>query len=613
MGCAFLCRDRLRKKVVVKVFWEARKGSIDEVFSEVFTMSQIAGKYVPIPIDYDYVDKQKQDRPFIVMEYVEGSMDGEAYLKNHGKMELLQGLEVGLQVAKGLEVAHAAGICHLDLKPANLLLRQVNGQWEVKIIDFGLSRVATSLKHEAIAKSRSGKSMFMQEVFGTLDYAPPEQLGDGRYGRPGPHSDIFSYGATLYRLLSGESPRTINPLCMPNNPQLFQILAQCLMAETSRRPSSAGELVKRLDGVLSEARLTPSDRYRQYLRGQLTHGSILEQDEELEFTLMGRDFGLNIPEIKRVLSKVMGELSVRNRREVEEHRLQSAKRRTIIDLYRPIWLSDQVVRNESHDAIPGPHNGGCLVQLLDLPSGLRRKVILARDGSPILEMVEIPAGKFLMGSSGRDSMARDDEKPQREVYLNTYWIARTPVTNRMWQKFLQESGYNWNIEQPSFGKLDHPAVYVNYMDAWAFCDYYGLMLPSEAQWEKAARGGDGRIWPWGDQKPTTELCNFEWNVDDTTPVGHYLRGISPFGLVDCAGNVWEWCADEYNHNLLQELDPNSGRVIRLCKNRVNFGLALRGGSFYNDSEIVRCAYRSDGIDDRCRNCIGFRPALDEAF
>jgi serine/threonine-protein kinase len=264
MGCAFLCFDEWDKKlVVIKIFWDAQSGSLREVFKEAFLMKEVAGEFIPRPLHIAYTYPSANKNPFFVMEYIADAIDGEEYLQKHGKMELVMGLEVGLQLAKGLEAAHAVGICHLDLKPANLLMRQVNDQLEVKIIDFGLSRVATSLKHEAVAKSYSDKSMFMQQVFGTLDYAPPEQLGDGRYGRPGPHSDIFSFGATLYRLLSGESPRTINPLCLPNNPNLFQLLAQCLMAEPSRRPSSASELVKILEGVLAKAAHHKPDRQLQ--------------------------------------------------------------------------------------------------------------------------------------------------------------------------------------------------------------------------------------------------------------------------------------------------------------------------------------------------------------
>jgi formylglycine-generating enzyme required for sulfatase activity len=238
-------------------------------------------------------------------------------------------------------------------------------------------------------------------------------------------------------------------------------------------------------------------------------------------------------------------------------------------------------------------------QLPPLPEGIERKIILARDGSPLIEMVEIPAGEFLMGSSDRDSLAHSDEKPRRKGFLlNDYWIARTPVTNRMWKKYIKESGYqpvktdhdgdylkHWNGNQPPAGKLDHPVVYVSYIAAMAFCDYYGLILPSEAQWEKAARGVDGRLYPWGDEPPTSKLCNFNDNVGDTTPVGSYERGVSPYGLVDCAGNVWEWCTGEHK-------PP-----------------AFRGGSF--NLLNVRCACRYYYLyASSCYNFLGFRPAQD---
>jgi formylglycine-generating enzyme required for sulfatase activity len=238
------------------------------------------------------------------------------------------------------------------------------------------------------------------------------------------------------------------------------------------------------------------------------------------------------------------------------------------------------------------------VHLPPIPEGIESKVVTARDGSPLIELVKIPAGKFLMGSSDLDSLAYGNEKPQREVNLDSYWIARTPVTNRMWKKYIKESGYqpvktdrdedyldHWSGNRPPAGKLDHPVVYVSYMAAMAFCEFYGLILPSEAQWEKAARGVDGRKYPWGDQEPTADLCNFNDNVGDTTPVGSYKKGISPFGLLNCAGNVWEWCAGEHEN------------------------LALRGGSFFDYHLYVRCAYRSRyNLATFCYCYIGFRPA-----
>jgi formylglycine-generating enzyme required for sulfatase activity len=127
-------------------------------------------------------------------------------------------------------------------------------------------------------------------------------------------------------------------------------------------------------------------------------------------------------------------------------------------------------------------------------------------------------------------------------------------------------------------------VNVSYMAALAFCDYYGLMLPSEAQWEKAARGTDGRIYPWGDQQPTFEICNFNFQLSHTTEVDRYPYGVSPFGLLDCAGNVWEWCAMQC------DAPP------------------VRGGGFRNHAHSVRCAVRGTSSVRMCNCDLGFRPA-----
>ena len=153
-----------------------------------------------------------------------------------------------------------------------------------------------------------------------------------------------------------------------------------------------------------------------------------------------------------------------------------------------------------------------------------------------IEWATIPAGKFLYG---------DDKKM---VYLDEFWISRTPVTNRQYQVFVDATGH----APPSMvgkrvhpAKLNHPVVFVSWDDAQAFCKWAGLFLPTEQQWEKAARGIDGRKYPWGNDSPTADLCNFNNHVGDTTLVGVYSpQGDSPYGIVDMAGNVWEWCEEK---------------------------------------------------------------------
>jgi len=247
MGCVFLCRVRLKKnkKVVVKCFWETLKGSLDEIFQEPLLMAEIAGEYVPAPLDYGFVDTAKQERGFFVTEYCDGAVDGEAWLKAHGNLDVNSGIAVGLQIARALQLAHEKGIFHLDLKPANLLFSPVLSSPSVKVIDFGLAKVAKSLKQEMrLKQSKTGLSVLAQSVFGTFDYAPPEQQGYG--GEPGAKSDVYAFGKTLYRLLTGEIPHTLHPRRLASAPELFELLCDCVVRETEKRPD-VGTLISRLN------------------------------------------------------------------------------------------------------------------------------------------------------------------------------------------------------------------------------------------------------------------------------------------------------------------------------------------------------------------------------
>jgi formylglycine-generating enzyme required for sulfatase activity len=208
-----------------------------------------------------------------------------------------------------------------------------------------------------------------------------------------------------------------------------------------------------------------------------------------------------------------------------------------------------------------------------------------------MELVRIPAGEFLMGSdTKKDSQARDDETPQHKVTLDEYWIGKTPVTNAQYAVYAKAAGKKFEMPK---GKENHPVVDVTWNDAAAFCQWLSqasgqnVRLPTEAEWEKAARGSDGRIYPWGDEWDAKKCNTRESGIGGTTPVGKFSpQGDSPYGCVDMAGNVWEWCADWYadsyyaNSPTKNPAGPEKGDVR-----------ALRGGSFYHDAQVARCALR----------------------
>jgi formylglycine-generating enzyme required for sulfatase activity len=202
------------------------------------------------------------------------------------------------------------------------------------------------------------------------------------------------------------------------------------------------------------------------------------------------------------------------------------------------------------------------------------------------EMILIPAGEFLMGDDDQN------DNPRRKVILSAYYIYKNLVTVGMYEKFCQDtrrempSAPDFN---PNWFKKDHPIVDVSWEDAKAYCDWAGGILPTEEQWEKAARGTQGRKYPWGDTFDTSKLrCSMtDWgDAGGTASVDSYPLGASPFGVLDMAGNVWQWCADwYYAYGIGSQTNPSG---VSSGDYRV-----LRGGSWCNyDPVIFRSAYRA---------------------
>jgi formylglycine-generating enzyme required for sulfatase activity len=242
----------------------------------------------------------------------------------------------------------------------------------------------------------------------------------------------------------------------------------------------------------------------------------------------------------------------------------------------------------------------------------------------------IPPGDFIMGSlhsrlteiadSYEDDSVIWNEYPECPVNLDGYYISRFPVTNDDFQTFINETDhavpfrddefskfYNWNRESRSYpeDKANHPVVLVSWHDARAYCDWLGARLPTEAEWEKAARGTDAREWPWGNIWHARR-CNAEGSgLLGTSPVGRFSpAGDSPYGLSDMAGNIWEWCSsllEPYPYRL------DDGReVLETPGKRV-----LRGGSFGSSGLWTRCASRNSADPyDRGFN-VGFRVVLSQ--
>jgi len=235
-------------------------------------------------------------------------------------------------------------------------------------------------------------------------------------------------------------------------------------------------------------------------------------------------------------------------------------------------------------------------------------------------LILIPEGEFLMGSDKSiDSEAYNNETPQHSHYLDSYYIGIYPVSNRQYKRFVDETGHRppnvadygkavWegNTYPEEYG--DHPVVCVSWSDAVTYCKWSGLSLPRESEWEKAARGRDGRIYPWGDILDEN-LCRYcgSRSSEETCKVWQYPEGKSPYQLLNMSGNVWEWCEDWYDEKAYERYaggDYSLGGSGSLRGNR--------GGCWGFNAWGCRVAYRGRGGPALRTDDLGFRLALSSS-
>lgn len=256
------------------------------------------------------------------------------------------------------------------------------------------------------------------------------------------------------------------------------------------------------------------------------------------------------------------------------------------------------------------------------------------------DWITIPAGKCWIGSDpAQDPLALACELPQHQLYLPAYQIARLPVTVAQFALFVQATGYrttaeargnSWGInaagwfemagatwqrpkgqDDETIAKANHPVTHVSWQDAVAFCRWARVRLPSEVEWEKAARGTDRRLFPWGNAPPGATRCNFDFIVGDTTPVGNYPLGASPYGLLDMLGNVREWTSTLWGPYaelsayaypyIADDGREDSAAPDEVCR-------VMHQGSFGSTVQNVRCAARHGNPPTHRDSVSGFRVA-----
>jgi serine/threonine-protein kinase len=545
--------------------------------------------------------------PYLVMEYLPGGTLKE-YL---GKpMPYRKAARLLLPIARALAYAHSKGVVHRDVKPANVLISE---DGHPMLSDFGVAKIMDSDQTQGLTATGG--------IIGTPQYMAPEQA----MGKQIDHRvDIYALGIVFYELITGKPPFTGDtPMSVAikhiNDP----------LPPASRKMKG---IPPEADRILGKALAkNPKDRYDDMVAFSIDLKKLIE-DEHRGCLLV----------LKTILHDVWIKMTSLVNQATSWHSLRDfwTKLATLISQIEPRRGLHAV---RKINLAPGFRwllgilgtivviGGGVLILNQGKQSDIGSMVISDKDS---IAMAYVPEGKFLMGSED----GAPNEKPVREVYLDSFWIDKTEVTNTMFAQFLNEmgnqteKGKNWldnsdedarisqvgSVWQADPGYADHPAVEVSWYGARAYCKWVGRYLPTEAQWEKAARGTNGNLYPWGntfdsnflnldDDDDYTINCTSNGcdGYDRTSPVGSFPGGTSPYGVLDMAGNVWEWVRDWYSSGYYEN-SPTSNP-----ENLIYSGVkTLRGGSWRDNERTVCSAYRLSNNPISTNHHIGFRCAID---
>lgn len=459
----------------------------------------------------------------LVMEYASGGSLEEKLINMQTEEKAFlvdDSLRLIHDLAFGLAVLHDKRnpIVHRDLKPSNILF---DAEGQAKIADLGLAQVQGGLSQ----RTRLGS--LAQPHPGTPAYMSPEQ--ESSYIMLRSTSDIYSVGVMWFEMLSGvnykmQSPGTkIGDFRDDLPDDMSKLLEDMLVKDADQRLWDGKRLLERIEILISQ-----NEHIHQHAHQT---GTATKQPGYSEKALFEQEVYKNSSPRKE------------KQKETSNKDQISPRERPIQDTQMPIAYSRSQQNGKLRDESGKVKQEGS--KIIDLVDGVQ------------MEFVHVPAGEFWMGADENEVGAGADEKPKHKVYLDDYWIGKFPVTNREYACFIKETGHkspeHWKNELIPQHKENHPVIYVSWYDAEAFTKWISticgieIKLPSEAQWEKAARGADGRKYPWGNEFPYSNLGNFfNKNQSETTFVGSFLNAVSPYGVLDMAGNVREWMRDWYD-------------------------------------------------------------------
>lgn len=529
----------------------------------------------------------------IVMEYIKGVELKKLIAKRQGPLPFEPAYKIAKHCLDAFQYAHKNGILHRDIKPANIMIDKDHNP---KIMDFGIAKMGTTASHDTAASMLS------------VHYVPPERFD--RSSEIDVRSDIYSLALVFYEMFAGRRPFTAT--------ETSQIMFSHLNEIPEPPKKYAEHLPEQISQAISKAlEKDPKDRFKDFAE----FARAMEIDQEIhdevtqifDETLMDATLDIEAIEKEPDVAKV--------------EKKKPPMTLMIAAAVAALLIAGGVVYKFVIQKPSGEVGVGGVAKVEDVvEKGTKNTKGFYERPHPAdaSMMIVIPAGEFTMGSDQYEA-----EKPVQKIHMDKYHLDKYLVTNKQFQKFVEATHYvtdaekegagmvrvgrRWKkVEGSSWknpdgmtsieGKDEHPVSQVSFNDAQSYCKWAGKDLPTEARWEKAARGPNGNQFPWGNSDPDNTTANYDNIVGTTTPVTEYQKGQSHYGLHDMGGNVYQWCKDWY------------GTGPRAAKNPVGPEKGeehvIKGGSFSEGVASLRSANRDRYAPNYSSYLFGFRCAAE---
>jgi serine/threonine protein kinase len=491
--------------------------------------------------------------PYLVMEYLSG---GTLRQKLGRPIPWREAVQMALPIANALDYVHDRNIINRDVKPSNVLLTE---KGQPMLTDFGLVKLFGDEAKDSTHLTSSGTGL------GTPDYMAPEQWT----GETTAQSDLYSFGVILYEMITGHRPYTADtpagvllkqatePLPLPTRyitdlpRDVESVLLKALAKEPQDRYPNMHTLIAELQNLLAgrgvQASLIKTETLREKMTGRVSKPAApAAQSSWLIPALAGGGILFLILIFGAVLFFASSNL----------------------------FAAPTLTPAPTVEILPSSTATEILPTETSQPTSMPTEAILPTDTPFLTEikdeknvpMIYIPAGEFTMGS---DASGDIGSRPAHKVNVDAFYIDKFEVTNERYYSCVYAVECRRPTSQGSAKRntyfnnqvfANYPVIYVNWKMANAYCEWRGARLPTEAEWEKAARGTDERIYPWGGGELDCSFANYQSCVGDTSPVDQYETGKSFYGVYGMAGNVWEWTSSLF---MPYPFDATDGREDQL--------------------------------------------------